>query len=384
MKRMNAQSGGQDARSGVALITVLIVAMSMAALVAVLAAAGLHRLIAARILGDTIRAKSIAEAGVAHAYLILSTNFESRGGAAMFPETSYGGGTYDVSVVPVGDNGAVITSTGSYNSVVEVAVADVERPASDALSLDLGAYEFMIAVGQDITWTGGGIFHGSGVLVHANGEFRQSGSGVLNSDIESSISVELKGNAGAINGNVFAPEVAGKTGKVSGSIVTTNVPMLGMPDLDLTPFYIYALNHGAVHEGSLTLSGSYSCPGGILWVNGDLTVAGNGTMTGCFIATGDIKVTGGSTFIKVSDYPALVSRDGDIKATGGGDYRSLIYARIGNVEIGGGGAVRGSIVCGGNFKKSGGSTDFYYENVLPVPPYEEDGNAHLALSAWQR
>lgn len=370
-------------RDGSALLTVLMVVFALSSFVAVMVLASSQRLMMAKGLNDRINAKVLAEAGAADAYHTLSTNFDARDSDDAFPATSYGGGEYDAWVLAIGSDSAVITCTGTYESARETVVLDVERVREGTPASGGGVYDYAVVAGDEVVWTGCGVFT-TGGLIHANGSFKQAGSGELNCDIESSADITMKGNSGFVDGDADAPSIDDKHDKIWGDKTEHAVETVEIPSLDLTSYYNHALSHGQVFNGNIGLSGSYTVPGGIMWVNGNLTLSGSGTHTGCFIATGNIKASGGSSQVKVASYPGLVSRDGDIKITGGGDYEGLVYARIGDIEFAGGGSLAGSIVCGGNFKKSGSSTVFNYVDSTPVGPEEGSEDGRLAVTAWQR
>jgi hypothetical protein len=364
---------------------VLVVILSVTALVGTMVSAGIQRAFAARRLSDRTRAQAIAEAGANKAYSVLAANFDQRTNAAAFPAESYGGGRFVLNVTPVGTGTAVINSTGQFNNVSESVILDVTRDGvgSPGWSGDEDPYKHTIVANGKVTWTGVGQFVGPGT-VYANSDFKQAGSGELNADCFSFTDFVLNGASGLIDGDVYAPDVDGKTNKVTGTVYEQSVPRVGMPEIDLTPYYNHAKANGQVRTGSLTISGSYTPAGGVFWVEGNLTLTGNGTLTGCFIATGDIKAAGGTTQVKVGDLPALVSRDGDITIGGGGIYEGLIFARIGDINVVGGCEVTGSLICGGNFIKHGESSIFASQPYKPVPPGGDPVIAEHTASVWQK
>ena len=382
MKRANPLIQRHIKRRGAGLLGVLIVTVSVsAALVAVAKMAG-QRAFVARQLADRTRAHAIAETGVSKAYAALSADFEARTNTTPSAPISYGGGSYRIQYEPVGEDGVVIKSTGRRNGQeVEVIVdARMHNLLSEPQRV---AYSHSILVDGDISWTGCGVFN-SNSTIHANGAIKQAGCGELDANLTACVSVTLKGNSGFVDGDVTAPEVKGKTSKVYGTITETDVAEVPIPVLELTPYYLEALAHGEVYEGSQTISHAFSPDGGIMWVNGNLSINGSEAVSGCFIATGDIKVSGTVTHTKAQSYPGFVSRDGDIKFSGSGTWEGLVYTRIGHVEIVGGGGLTGSIICGGDFKKAGSSTIFDYVESVPVAPNDVSSDGILCISAWQK
>ncbi len=370
-------------RRGSALLVVLIAAFGVSALLITVSRAASQRSFTAQRMARRVRAQSIAEAGVSRGYQLLAGDFRLRTNAVLIAETAYGGGTYEVSSQPVGDAEAVLTGRAVYRNVEQTVVLDLHRREIGVPDSGEEAYTFAILADGEISWTGCGVFQGHST-VHANDAFKQAGCGELNADISSSVSIVLKGNSGEIDGDATAPSVSGKTGKITGTLTEQAVPNIPLPEIDLVPYFNRADAYGEVYDGRVTISGNAAPAGGVMWVNGDLQISGPGVLEGCFIATGDIHVAGSGPQHKVASYPAFVSRDGDIKISGCGDYEGLIYARIGAIEVTGSCSITGSIICGGDFKKAGSSTVFGYVRSVPVAPDSTPTDGVLCVSAWQK
>ncbi|MBT7065437.1 MAG: hypothetical protein HN919_03970 [Verrucomicrobia bacterium] len=370
-------------RNGNALITVLGIVMVISAFLVVGVNRSLQRAFTAHRLSDRAKAQSIAEAGAARAYVALQADFTTRTNAEAFPITDYSGGTYHATIIPVDEDGAVIRCLGQYAGIEETVMLDTRlRGAATEMIVDR-AYGYAILADGDISWTGCGTFGGES-RVHGNGKFKQAGCGELAADVTSSTSIRLLGNSGEIDGDVAAPDVSGKTGKVTGTITETAVAAVPIPTIDLVAYYNQALQNGEVYQGSKTISTSVAPVGGIMWIEGNLKLSGPGTCTGCFIATGNIHLSGPAGQVKVGGYPAFISRDGSIKLSGSGSYEGLLYAPSGDIDITGGGSVTGSMICGGDFKKAGCSTLFSYVESVPVAPNETVSEGILCISAWQQ
>jgi len=86
------------------------------------------------------------------------------------------------------------------------------------------------------------------------------------------------------------------------------------------------------------------------------------------LGTLKIRISGSGNQYKVQDYPALVSQEGDIDITGNSEFYGLIYAMDGEFRKSGTGRVVGSILCKGDFKKSGNWVGLIYESCVPVAP----------------
>lgn len=373
-----------DRRRGSAIFTVFVVIFAVCAVLGTVVSAGLNRAFMARRLADQVCAKAIAEAGVAETFASLSTNWGFRTNSTAFPLTTYAGGTYDVTVNSIDDFSAVICSTGTYNDVTEVAILDIRLFVETVGPSGGGPYDCVIVAEGTIAWTGCGQFSEGG-RVHANGKFVQSGCGELDTEIASSTEAELKGNSGHVDGDGYAPSISDPHNKIWGTKHVGPIAPLAIPELELAAYYNHALANGEVYSGPKRITTDTTPVGGIMWVNGDLQVTAQADLTGCFIATGDIRISSSGTHTKVAEYPAFVSRDGAlIKITSQFDSHGLIYARIGNIEIAGGGTMTGSLMCGGNFKKSGNSCMFAYEESVPVAPGETTSEGRLCAMAWQR
>ena len=373
-------------RRGAALVSVIATVFVTSAILAVTVSASAQRAFMARRLSNRIHAATIAESGANHAYSVLVTNFEARHNAENFPSQSFAGGYYSVGVFPIGDNMAVIHSTGTYKGVEGHVILDIKDFGEDTPGSPGGgpAYGLVILAGGTVTWQGASQFINGG-LVHGNQAFTQGGSGYLDGNIASTVSIRINGSSGYIGGDAMSPVVSGHTDNIHGTIYRQTTPAIAIPQIDLTPYYNHAVANGEVRSGKVTINSDYVVKGGVMWIDGSLTISGTANVTGCFIATGDIDITGSGNQIKVAGYPSFVSRDGDIKIAGSGNWHGLMYARLGDIDFTGGGTVTGSIICGGDFKKAGGSTVFAYEKSTPVAPGEDGTQTGIIVAtAWQK
>lgn len=389
-----------DGQIGSAIVTVLIVVTVAGTLVGTMALASSTRKINVERMANKIKATALAEAGVAQAYSVLITNWTARDSADAFPQMTYGGGVYDCTVVPVGSNVAVITCTGVYQGVAACVVADcrnygprdqLPEEDEDDPADTVDAYDYAVVSGGDGNWGGGGTISISNGTVHANGEFAMNGGGTVYGNVESSTLVTGNGTCD-IYGDTDAPSYGGKfPAAVHGDVDVTNVPLVTIPAMDLTPYFNEALLDGAlgVYTGNKLWTTPPVKPAhGIIWVNGDVKVTGSadwGNLT--IIATGNIDWQGGS-LTNFSTYPALVSRDGDISITANQTMQGLIFSQNGDVDKGGNGWLKGQIICGGEFTKVGGASAIYYMNMKPTPPGSSGdtgpGPDVIGISAWSK
>ena len=427
MSNMQKRDAG---REGASLVAVMSIVLAVSACLGVLATISGNRAYNARKLANRVKAVAIAEAGASQAYALLSTNFNQRTNAAAFPRTAFVDGYYQASVKCVGTNIAVISCTGIVGMVSEYVVLDVQRfPQTNGVGgggSPAGAYACAIMANGTLSLTGSGLFNVSNGVVHGNSTFSKSGSGgfsantlefcggstlsgswTFDSDFFAGGDVSI-GGSGQINHNAKAKfldcsgsfKILGngtvltyhKTGSggVMGTLTTNvmpSVPLITIPNIDLTPYYNCAVANGQVFSNkSISGSSPVQPAGGVMWVNGTLNISGSGNLIGCFIATGNISISGSGSQIKVNNYPALVSRDGNIDISGSQSFHGLIYSKTGSFSKSGSGLVVGSIISGGNFTGSGSWNGLIYEDSTPIPPGTSTNALPdvVSVNAWQR
>lgn len=373
-------------KRGSALLIVLTIVVSMSALLTVSVTGGLQQAFFATRLADRVRAQLIAEAGAHEAYTILKADWDERLSDTAFPSTSFGGGTYDVRVVPTNAM-ASIRSTGTYGSARELAILDVINLGTTSPGVTVNwsvISNYTIVAGGQITWTGASQFLGNGAL-HSNAQFTRSGNGYVDGNVTSSTQFHTQGNANGINGTVSAPIISGPTSKISGTRTVGAVALVTIPDIDLTPYATEAAANGEYYVGDVTLSGGEDPDGGVMFVEGNLTIAGNDNYLGSYICTGTLTISGNGSLTAVNGYPVLASRDGNINFAGQKDVTGLIYVKSGNYQQTGGNTLNGQIVVKGDISKAGNSM---VGNFLNSPPTIPDGGGssetELGLNAWQR
>lgn len=382
-------------RAGSALVTVMGVIILVALVGAGMVTLGRQQIHSARRLRDYAKAQIIAESGVNAAYCVLKTNFTARNDPSKFPLTQFGDGSYDATVLPISSNLAAITSTGLCGLARAVARADIKNfplpGPTNQPPLPQGAFAYAVVSGDTMTWNGNGTMTINGAGIHSNSRYKMTGCEVItgqNCNVSSSVEIWSTGTT-KIHGNAQAPAWKGSSpaNVIGGTPTTGAVSLVSIPDIDLTPYYQSALAYGQVYNGDIQLTGSTDLvvPGGIMWVNGTLRLNRSGPMVGCFIATGDIIVTGSGDQEKVAGYPAFVSRDGKVDLSGSGDVHGLVYAKSGSIQKTGNGVVVGSMICAGTFDKGGGWDLLVYENSTPVPPNNPNtsGRDRVVITAWQ-
>ncbi|MDA3874797.1 MAG: hypothetical protein PF795_12665 [Kiritimatiellae bacterium] len=231
--------------------------------------------------------------------------------------------------------------------------------------------------------------NGSGIL-HADGSVTLRGT--INA-AQISSSIIIYGNWGTNTGAThIAPEVSypeSYTPNVSIQDVP-NVQIMTLPPLDWEAFRTHAQAHDYYYEGKQNINRSWltkdikartgenvynnktkvAPAGGVMFVDGDVTLNSDMEMNGTIVATGNITVNGAATFSNPNTYPALVSVNGNIRVTGGAHGLSengWIYAMNGSVFAGGGASTMTGLVAAqdvnivggfdiGNATNSGGFT----------------------------
>lgn len=368
-KENTMKANAKASKQGSALLVVLTIVVAMSALLTITVKGGLQQAFFATKLSDRVRAQLIAEAGANEAYTILKEDWDARLSDDEFPVTSFGGGTYDVTIHPTNDM-ASIRSYATYGTADELAILDVINVGSSTPGQDIDwsvMSNYTVVAGGEISWSGASQFLNGGAL-HSNGQFTRSGAGYVEGDVTSSTKYKSNGKANGIDGDVTAPVIQGRLANISGTASEEAVAQVQIPDIDLTPYYNEALANGEVYNGNLTISAGEDPAGGIMWVNGNLTISGNANFTGSYIATGDLSVSGNGTLTSVDGYPTLVSRDGDISFTGQKAVDGLIYAKTGDYKQTGGNQLNGQIVVKGNIKKAGNSMVGSHVNSPPSIP----------------
>ena len=370
-----------------ALLTVMLFIFVASALVATITSGSLQRAFIARKLADRMRAQSLAEAATYEAYAVLSSNFASSASDSNFPAKSFGGGTYNATVSTVNQQVAVISSIGAFNGTEEICILDVvdlHPGGGGSAPPSWTPSGYTVLVGGTIDWTGDSEFIGGGG-VHCGLKFGLGGNGSLQANCSSSAAFEMKGNSCGVNGNVNALTFNGRSQNVTGTITRGPVASIDIPDIELDGYANVASNNTEVYNSSVTLSSAYTPRGNIMWVNGSLNIAGNADFHGCFIATGDIQVSGNGSITKVDNYPLLVSKHGSIKIAGAKTLTGLIYVATRDYDQTGCNTLHGQIIVKGNFKKAGTSAIYEYVDSPVTAPGGGGGQwPTVGVTAWQR
>lgn len=385
MKKVDAINIRKD---GFALATVLVAIFVSTLMVTGLVNYSVQRSYSARKMGDRAKAITYSEAGLDYAYSLISKDFDLRSDADSFPATTYAEGSYEFVFSSVTSNSVLVSCIGYCGAASNVSAISILNYTETFGASESEAWDYAVFSGGQIGWSGSGTFNGGGVKLHSGQPFLLSGSGYINADIYSPHEIKLQGNAAVLDGDAVAPDIIDNKGNITGTSTEAAVDPIPFPSVDLTPYYQEALAESQVYNGdqSFDLSTIGSVPGGIIWVNGAVTLNGSGSASVCIIATGDIKSSASGTLTQYSTYPTLVSRDGDIKISSQGDYEGLIYVPSGDFAMSGSGTIAGQLMIAGNMDKSGVSSAFSFVTSAPTPPgsSESEDEDVIGISGWEK
>lgn len=155
------------------------------------------------------------------------------------------------------------------------------------------------------------------------------------------------------------------------------VEIMSLPFLDVEAYETYAKQHDYYFEGDQNIGRSWLTAqtmertgentynnetlivpeGGVMFVNGDITMGQDMDFEGVMIATGDVVLGGASTFSNPTDYPAIISVDGNIYIGAGASGLSVdgwIYAMNGSVTASGGASGMTGIIAAQNIEIKAG------------------------------
>jgi hypothetical protein len=359
----------------------------------------------AKKLSDRMRAQILAEAGANDALKILKLDFNAWSGTNFPMRNSYGGGSNVVvarlanaNAITLASTGMVTSGVGSKTTVTrsEVALTLTKIPMGgggtgpDTSWATNEAFNYAWATMGDINMVGNMTMNMGKGKIRSKGKFYANGNQTIIGNIYSSSNIYIKN----LTGTGMAPVVTGCSG---GTVVVSNLPPLYVPIIDLTPYCVAASNNGCYSNGNVTLPSGYSPPGGILYVNGNLTFS-PGTYSGCFIASSNISMSGGNaSFIftqNTNGYPVMATVNGGIELQGGAQsvfvFTGLIYVasasgsfnKSGNGEVNGVGTI---MTRGGGISKNGGWSGMLYTNSTPVyPGTTSSTNYTVGVTVWQK
>ena len=387
---MKATHRTEAGKQGAALVTMMIILLLVCMASAALVAFATQQSHATERIRDYMKAQAYAEAGINDAYNAIKTNFSAAGNAALFPSKDFEDGNYDVTVTVVGDDQASLVSVGECGDATITVKADVKNfgrgtEGSEPQPIDPYAYTWL--VNGEMRMNGSSEFVG---YLHANNNIDVNGSsawGTPTGTVHASATVDVRFSGPCtLYGDIRSPSISGSFSP--GSAIVTPSPLVPIPTLDLTALYNIAQANGQV-VGSQTISADtiWTIPGGVKWVNGNLTVKSNRklTWTGCIIATGAIDFKGQLHATRYLNYPTIVSRDSSITVSGTHTFNGLMYSG-GDITFNGSGTCRGTIICGGNLRFNGSGARFSYDYCGPSSGGGQQAEEadRVVITAWQK
>ncbi len=286
---------------------------------------------------------------------------------------------------PFGPLGLFAGGNLTMSGGIQVNIADLSAHANGSLNL-----------------TGGAGFHGANLSTHGNVVMSgnpqihlDSGNGRMHADG----SVTLMGNIQAAE-ITSSTSITGNWGVNTPALHTApsvtypawfsplppsvqndvdQVAPMPLPELDIQAYLDYATANTYFYDGDQNLTRSWITAdtlartgvnvnnnevlvqpaGGILFVNGNVTVSQDIHVDGVIVATGDITLGGGSSLSNPTEFPALISTQGNIVMGGGATGPTIdgwVYAMNGNVSVGGGASGLTGIIAAHNLNISAGFT----------------------------
>ena len=326
------------------------------------------------------QARYIAEAGLSEAVSFLlgtaSTGWSAGGGGASFAEGAY---AYVISQIA---GRWLVESTGTVQGVSKVASMELENLTQPAL-------QFALATGGDVS-----IKAVSGSItvlgdIHANGDMllKEQGSPTT---LRVQVSAPATGRATSVGtysasmGNVTVDDAINSGG---------GRPAVPMPVVDFASLRAAAQATGtyypagqAFNNGVPSLNGGAA---GIVFVDGAASFTGANTITGGFVADGDITMNNGNSISQIHDatnnYPIFMSNGALMKLYGNFNtiQGNLVFA-TNLIKIrtpGGGSQVLGCVIAGGDLDvvANADTTLTYFQVIAPLVLPEG-----IDITSWNR
>ncbi len=338
-------------------------------------------------LQKSMQAQHLAEAGLVRALSTIRTSWSSINTASNFPATNLGNGTYDATVTNSSGR-YLVSSVGTVGTVTRTVTAEVTAPSTSALN-------YMFAAGGNIEMDSG-TGQSPGTVI---GNLYAAGNAQLDGP-SSGGQLVITGSAYA-NGNVTSNSSVAISGSSNSHWATTE----SFPVVTYSYYQTIAQANGQYTNGNVTYaSGAIpaSPAGGVIYVNGNVTIRGTQSTTACIVATGNITIDkSGSTYPRItinqySNYPSmLVQGNIQFSSTGnGGAYLTttgLVYAG-GNIEVSSGNhdtfTFTGSVIARGNIQTTGltAQNTLTATYVAQSPPSVSGGggSANATIKSYNR
>lgn len=317
-------------------------------------------------LKKSAQAQHLAEAGLNHALGVLQANFNDKDNSSKFPLISLGPGTFDATVTTqAGTNRVLISSVGIVGGVQRRVSAEVLGPTTSALV-------YILAGGSAIDL-----------------RLTASSTADITGDVYALSNIDLKATASgaSINihnaGNVYAGGSISSAGNVSTGILNPNwSSVVGFPVMDFSYYKNIAMANGSYYSTNKTFDSGSPLPanpaGGVIYVDGNITVSAAQSTRACLIAANNIEITQGTTTIDQYDnFPAMMTQTGNItiRSTGAAAQGKLVATGLvysgNNFSISGNhnsASVTGSIISRATLVESGTQASLAMTYQVQNPP----------------
>jgi Tfp pilus assembly protein PilX len=294
-----------------------------------------------RRLEKSTQAQSLAEAGLARAFAGLRQTWATSG---TYGPTTLDNGSFTATVTTTGGR-TLVTSVGTVQGVSRTAKAEVTAPGISALS-------YVFAGGGDVEIDSG----------------TSSSPGTITGDLYAGAELELDGPSTGgslvVTGDIdsVGDIEVGSDATVSGTQTTPFTQSVTFPTVSFSYYQTIAqANDSGTNDTYIDTDITYTTAapipaapvGGVIYVNGDITIEGTQSTTACLVASGDILIHKGSAYPYVTitaptqsgnvKYPALLA---------GGN---ITYTTTGNASPNAYLTITGLVYAGGNFNVNTGN-----------------------------
>jgi len=283
------------------------------------------------------QSQAVAEAGLAAALARLRGNWSLINSS--FPSGNIDDGTYTTTRSTSGGR-YLIETTGTVKGHSRTVSAEVKAPTVSALDYVIagggsGNHVIDVGTGQSSGTIAGDIYMGGPVTIDGPSS---GGGGTLDitGDVESLSTI-----------------TSGSNMSISGASTSNTTTTVAFPTVDFSYYQAIASASGQYYNGDVTYATGTipaSPAGGVIYVNGNVTIQGTQNTTASIVATGNITISKtGSTYPRVtinqySNYPALMTQNGNITVTSVGSASPDAYLTM-----------TGLVYSGNNFSVSTGN-----------------------------
>ena len=334
------------------------------------------------------QAQAVAEAGLAAALARVRGNWALINSG--FPSGGIDNGTYATAMTSSGGR-YLLTTTGTVSGYTRTASAEVKAPTVSALDYVIagggsGNHTIDVGTGQSSGTITGDIYMGGPVTIDGPAS---GGGGTL-------------AIAGDVDGQSTVTE--GSNMSISGSTNENWSTTVSFPTVDFSYYQAIATTNGYYYSSNQTFSSGTipaSPAGGVIFVNGDVTIRGTQSTTSVIIATGNITIEKtGSIYPRVtvnqySNFPSLMTQNGNITITSVGSATPDAYVTATGLVYSGNNfsvstgnhfnlTITGSILAKGTYSTSGMTawnvTGVSYVNQ--TPPGFTSSNAAMTVVSY--